>query len=187
MVKLISAIFLILSIANGQDSPNIYAGAQRCQVCHETPEMGNQHANWVDSKHAKAYETLLGEDALAIAKEQGMTVLPSESPDCLSCHVTGYNDPNAEFGEKFEKESGIQCESCHGAGELYRKEIVMCDKDQAIANGLIIPKPEDCLVCHNEKSPRYKPFDYDSFYKKIAHTKNPDFKCETDEDEDEEW
>jgi len=63
----------------------------------------------------------------------------------------------------------------------------MCDKPTAIANGLKIPKAEDCLVCHNEKSPRYKPFDYESFYKKIAHFKNPDFKCPSAEEEEEDW
>jgi len=164
----------------------MYAGVQRCQVCHETPEMGNQFADWSASKHSQAYQTLLGEDALAIAKERGMSVPPSESPECLGCHVTGYNDPDATYGEKFVKESGIQCESCHGAGERYRKEIIMCDKDLAISLGLRVTKPEDCLVCHNEKSPRYKPFDYESFYKKIEHHKNPDFKCEAQEEE-EDW
>jgi len=45
-------------------------------VCHETPEMGNQYGVWAASKHAQAYQTLLGEDALSIAKERGMKVLP---------------------------------------------------------------------------------------------------------------
>ena len=173
---------------HAEEKTSIYAGVQRCQVCHETPEMGNQFGIWAESKHANAYQTLLSEESLTIAKELGLDVLPSESPECLSCHVTGYNDSNAEYGEKFVKESGIQCESCHGAGEMYRKEAVMCDKELSIANGLVIPKPDDCLVCHNEKSPKYKPFDYETFYKKIEHKKNLEYKCDLeDEDEDEDW
>jgi hypothetical protein len=188
----ILALFILsgvcLTITAGQTgTTKIYAGVNRCKVCHETTEMGDQYSVWANSKHAQAFQTLMTEEAVNIAKEWGLANLPHEAPECLTCHVTGYNDPDAEFGSKFDLTQGVQCESCHGPGEFYRKEAIMCDQDLAMENGLILPKPEDCLACHNEKSPRYKPFDYDEYYAKIEHHKNPDYECESEEDEDEEW
>lgn len=183
-------VFLAVTLIFGQEEaekPHIYAGVKRCQVCHETTDMGDQYSVWAASKHAKAYETLTTDEANKIAQEWGLKTPAKDAPECLTCHVTGYNDSTAQFGTKFDKTQGIQCESCHGAGDSYRKQDIMCDRDLAIAKGLILPKPEFCLTCHNEKSPRYKEFDYDKFYAQIEHHKNPDYQCESDESEDEEW
>ncbi len=183
-------VFLTVAFVFGQENvkkSHIYAGVKRCQVCHETTDMGDQYSVWAGSKHAKAYETLTTDEANKIAKEWGLKVPAKDAPECLTCHVTGYNDPEAEFGKKFDKTNGVQCESCHGAGDKYRKQDIMCDQDLAIEKGLILPTAEDCLVCHNEKSPRYKEFDYDKFYAQIEHHKNPDYECESDESEDEDW
>lgn len=172
----------------GQEKqPAVYAGVARCKVCHSTTAMGDQYSVWARSKHAKAYETLTTAEAATIAKEWGLKTAANEAPECLTCHVTGYNNPAAEFGKKFDKTQGVQCESCHGAGDSYRKQDIMCDQETALAKGLIMPTPEDCLTCHNENSPRYKPFDYDKFYAQIEHHKNPDYECETSEDDEEEW
>lgn len=185
----ILAVPIILWASGGEkEKPtHAYVGVDRCKVCHETAEMGNQYAVWAQSKHAQAYQTLLGEDAASIIKERGIKTPANETPECLSCHVTGYNQKDAVYGKKFDKTKGVQCESCHGAGEKYRQQDIMCDVETAKANGLILPTPEDCLTCHNENSPRYKPFDYKTFYSKIEHHKNPDYNCDTGEEEDEEW
>jgi len=199
LMKLFSSLILSLltiSLSFGQaDSTavlkyagqHIYAGVERCQVCHEADDIGNQFGAWQASNHAKAYQTLLSEEAAKIAKEKGLKKPAYESPECLECHVTGYSDPKAEYGEKYKKEDGIGCESCHGAGEFFRKADIMCDIEMAKANGLIIPKEEDCLRCHNERSPRYKPFDFKTYDEKIAHKLNPEYKCENAEEEDEDW
>lgn len=124
---------------------------------------------------------------MEIAKSWGLTKPAHEAFECLTCHGTGYNNPKAEFGKKFNRNDGIQCESCHGPGESYRKENIMCDRNLSLSNGLILPKPEDCLSCHNEKSPKYKTFDYNKYYEKMKHKKNPDFECSTSEVEEVEW
>ena len=49
----------------------------------------------------------------------------------------------------------------------------MKDKALATAAGMTLPKKEDCTKCHNSQSPTYKAFDYDTFFKKIAHD-NPE-------------
>ncbi len=184
---IISVLFTMLFGENDADKTNIYAGVQRCKICHETDDMGNQYTVWEHSKHAKAYETLLTDESAEIAQSWGLSLPANEAPECLKCHVTGYNNAKAEFGKKFSKEEGIQCESCHGPGEVYRKENIMCDRELSIVNGLILPKPEDCLTCHNEESPKYKTFSYESYYEKMKHKKNPDYTCSSDEDEDEDW
>jgi hypothetical protein len=187
LIIIMGVLLTVLSGENGSDKENIYAGVQRCKVCHETDEMGNQYAVWKLSQHANAYKTLLTEESAQIAKSWGLSLPAQESPECLKCHVTGYNNSKAEFGKKFNNEDGVQCESCHGPGESYRKENIMCDRDLSKANGLILPKPEDCLTCHNEESPRYKTFSYESYYEKMKHKKNPDFNCTSDDEEDEDW
>jgi len=181
---------IISSLLLGEDNAskyNVYAGVKRCKVCHEAEDMGNQYSVWEHSKHASAYQTLLTEESAEIAKSWGLDSPANEAPECLKCHVTGYNNSKAEFGKKYNKEDGVQCESCHGPGEKYRKENIMCDRELSTAMGLILPTPEDCLTCHNEESPKYKVFSYDTYYEKIKHKKNPDYECESDEDEDEDW
>ncbi|MFQ6614799.1 MAG: multiheme c-type cytochrome [Fidelibacterota bacterium] len=189
IITILTILFTFLYGSEGEGkTTHAYVGVDRCKICHETTEMGNQYAVWTETAHAKAYETLLGEEAAKIAQERGLKTPANEAPECLQCHVTGYNVPDAEFGKKFDKTKGIQCESCHGPGEKYRRQDIMCDVETAKANGLILPKPEDCLTCHNENSPKYKPFDYAKYYPKIEHHKNPDYTCDTgDEEEDEDW
>jgi hypothetical protein len=69
---------------------------------------------------------------------------------------------------------GVQCETCHGPGSEYKKMSIMKDKQQALANGLIIHDvgAEFCKSCHNSDSPTFKSFDYETYWAKIKHT-NP--------------
>jgi len=66
-------------------------------------------------------------------------------------------------------EEGVSCESCHGPGSEYKKMSIMKDREKAIANGLIIPEEKVCLVCHNEKNPFFKPFDYKERVTRVQH------------------
>ncbi|MBC8192847.1 MAG: hypothetical protein H8E18_10735 [FCB group bacterium] len=68
----------------------------------------------------------------------------------------------------------VGCEVCHGAGDAYKKKKVMqgiySDSLKAVDYGLItIPPEETCLKCHNERSPSFKPFNYEERVKEIAH------------------
>ena len=94
---------------------------------------------------------------------------PAENPACLKCHVTGWDAPDDLKGPKWDKTEGVTCEACHGAGGDYSPMKVMKDKELALQKGLVIPKKEHCRKCHNKESPTYKPFDFDTFWKKIAH------------------
>jgi len=146
-----------------------FIGAEKCKVCHKTPKAGKQYQQWVETKHAKAFETLKSEEAVTLAKEKGITQLPHEAPECLKCHVTAHGVDAALLGPKFNPEDGVQCETCHGAGGDYAKKKIMKNQKKAVKKGLIIPTEELCRKCHNEESPTFESFDFEEMEKKITH------------------
>ncbi len=163
------ALGFAVSAAADEKPAHQYVGVKKCAMCHKAASRGNQYGQWLETRHAKAYETLASEKALAVAKERGLETPPQENAQCLKCHVTGYGEPPEAFATSFKKEDGIGCESCHGPGSHYKSMKIMKDRETAVAAGLIIPDKETCLRCHNEESPFYKEFKYDEFYAKIAH------------------
>jgi len=76
-----------------------YSGEEFCSVCHR-----DQHATWLLTKHASAWETLVehGED---------------RNPECLRCHTVGFGKPGG-FDPSVRQDHlrGVQCENCHGRG-----------------------------------------------------------------------
>ncbi len=149
--------------------PHKYVGVKKCAMCHKSEAKGNQHAQWLSSKHAKAYEKLASPEAKELASKKGVTGNPQEAPECLKCHVTGYGEDAGLFTDSFIKTDGVQCETCHGAGSDYLGLSVMKDKTKSVTAGLIIPTKEVCVKCHNPESPSYKEFNFEEFSKKIAH------------------
>jgi hypothetical protein len=135
---------------------------------------------WLDTKHAKAFETLASDQAKEWGAEAGVDD-PQTDEKCVKCHVTAYGVPEDRLSIKFDKTLGVQCEACHGAGKDYRKKKIMVDLELAKSKGLKKPKAEDCIVCHNDESPAWKPdrytltdgskvgFDFEEANKIIAH------------------
>jgi hypothetical protein len=81
---------------------------------------------------------------------------------------------DAKFlGEKYKKEDGVSCESCHGAGGDYWTKQVMTDitakKIDGATVGLVKPDEATCKKCHNEESPTFAGFNFEEMSKKIAH------------------
>lgn len=145
LTLIICMVFIIGNTINAQD--NKYIGAEKCKMCHNKPEKGDQYKKWKESKHAKANA------ATGVAGKV----------DCEKCHA-----PIAEF-----KTDGVSCESCHGAGSNYKSPTIMKDQKQAIAKGLIIPTEATCKSCHDaSKTPKdHKAitFDFATYSAKIAH------------------
>jgi hypothetical protein len=152
-----------------------YVGLADCAKCHKKELMGDQLAAWKKGPHAKTFETLKGAKAVKIAKERNLATPAHEAPECLECHVTAYGAPASAFAKKPLKASdGVQCESCHGPGNDYRKKKTMADHDKSVAAGMWDPGKDEkiCLTCHNDKSPSWdaaKGFDYEEAKKQIAH------------------
>lgn len=150
-----------------------YIGVEACGKCHKRETTGNQLGKWHESKHAKAFATLGTPEAKKIAAAKGIAD-PQKDGKCLKCHVTTATaaqiaKPAVEGEKGFQAEDGVQCESCHGPGSLYKARKVMKDKAAAVAAGLIVPDEKLCKTCHNPESPNYKEFNFAEMKKKIDH------------------
>lgn len=146
-------------------------GAPKCKSCHKK-KTGNQWQLWLDSAHAKAFETLATDESKKIATDMGLGD-PQKEEACLKCHVTqaflGRDVPINAKG-KYADSEGVGCEACHGPGSDYKKKKIMKDPEAALANGLVMEKNEaHCAQCHNEESPTFKGFDFEARWAEIDH------------------
>ncbi|MDT8382936.1 MAG: multiheme c-type cytochrome [Gammaproteobacteria bacterium] len=122
-----------------------FAGEAVCQTCHAA-----QHQVWFDTAHATAYEKL---EAVSKAFD----------PACIRCHVVGFDQPGGFFDINITAHlMGVQCESCHGAGQAH----AAAGGSQPLANAGWTPQ-QMCGQCHVQKhSPG---FVFDRYWPKIAH------------------
>jgi hypothetical protein len=168
---LLAGISLVLVLPTGlwaAEPAHAFVGAEKCKMCHNSASKGAQFTKWSESAHAKAYVTLASEESKKIAAAKGIAD-PQKADECLRCHVTGHGAPAAKLTDKYKKEDGVGCESCHGPGGDYWKMETMKDKAKAVAAGLVLPTEETCKGCHNAESPVFKGFDFAAMSAKIAH------------------
>jgi len=164
--------------AAAQAPPNRYVGAARCKGCHNAADSGDQYGRWTQEKHSKAFEVLASAEAKKYGKERGVDD-PQKSDKCLKCHVTAYGKPAAEVHRTFDPKLGVQCETCHGPGELHMRErmkaAATAGKEKPayteVSADEIVRNPDGklCINCHNEESPGYKPFCAHRFKAQIRH------------------
>lgn len=169
-------VAMLLTAAQGSATEDYkYTGVKDCGRCHKKELIGDQLSAWKESPHAKAYETLKGDEAKRIAKAKGLTVAPHQADECLRCHATAHGlEPAQIFRKPLLVSDGVQCESCHGPGSAYRKKTVMADHEKAVAAGLWEPGKDEkvCTTCHNPESPTWdaaKGFDHAARKAKIEH------------------
>lgn len=176
IIKIALPILLLFGMfipAMAQDAQ--YIGVDKCKMCHKGDKKGNQYEIWQESVHAKAFETLKSEESQKIATEKGLAKPAHEAPECLKCHVTGHDADASKLSSSFKMEEGVQCETCHGAGSEYKSMSIMRDRAKAIEAGMTDILVENgtaekqCLECHNEESPTYKPFDFKARWEEIKH------------------
>ena len=107
---------LVLASLAGDASELV--GSQSCRACHP-----RAYDIWQTSPHARAGARL---------SEAQM-----KQPSCGICHA-----PELVHSPVSSKaESGVTCEACHGAGQLYSPSYVMRDPELARAVGLLDPGP----------------------------------------------
>lgn len=82
-----------------ENGPDRFLGSALCMRCHE-----DQAKQWKSTPHARAWQALVN------AKKDA-------TPDCIPCHVVGYNKPGG-FVSAIETpdRTNVQCENCHGMG-----------------------------------------------------------------------
>jgi 2',3'-cyclic-nucleotide 2'-phosphodiesterase (5'-nucleotidase family) len=122
-----------------------FIGEEQCKTCH-----ASQHKIWQESEHAIAFE-----DLEAVKK--------SFDPECIQCHVVGFNKPGGFVDINLTPHlMNVQCENCHGAS----KEHAQSGGQKPVANKGW-PKEKICGQCHVQKhSPA---FELDKYWPKIAH------------------
>jgi hypothetical protein len=177
---LMALALCLASGASAADAVHEYVGVRKCKTCHKKDGIGNQYQVWLDGKHSKAYETLASEQAKEWGAEAGVDD-PQNDEKCVKCHVTAHGIPDDQKSMKFDTTLGVQCESCHGPGKDYRKKKIMIDLELAKSKGLKKSTAKDCMVCHNDESPAWKPdrytlsdgskagFDFEQAKEVIAH------------------
>lgn len=119
----------------------VYASEQTCLTCHP-----GKHAVWSQSRHGHAYETL-------------NRINKAFDPECLICHVTGFNHAGGFISEVDTPGlKNVQCEVCHGPGLKHAKNP---------QTGLGRNARQACKLCHvKNHSPN---FNYSNYWPKIKH------------------
>ena len=102
-----------------------YIGVESCTTCHD-----EARAVWDKTRHAHAYASLA-------------TQFKEYNLDCVSCHVTGYDQPGGSTVTHVEKLQNVQCEVCHGPGSKHAA------KPDKVPMPIAKPKPDQCLACHH--------------------------------------
>ncbi len=156
-----------------------YVGAAKCGECHT-----KAHEIWKNTPHAHALESL---DPTFKRKgfERLHGVDKSFDPECIACHVTGW-DPeeylryesgflNSEFAtDDAEKQlqgllAGNQCENCHGPGNRHVEYIEAGNKDAAIneVKVTLLQVEQTCNKCHDgDNSPA---FNFEKYWEDVKH------------------
>jgi hypothetical protein len=119
----------------------LFATETVCKTCHP-----KAHKTWQHSRHGKAYNTL-------------RKVNKAFDPECLACHVTGWNQAGGFISEIDTPElENVQCEVCHGPA---------LNHSEAPAAGFGQNARQACKNCHvKNHSPR---FNFDTYWEKIKH------------------
>jgi 2',3'-cyclic-nucleotide 2'-phosphodiesterase (5'-nucleotidase family) len=87
-----------------------YVGSDKCKACHAA-----EHKKWSESKHSHAYEALE-----KIAKRPS---LRQYDPECIKCHVVGYEYETGFVNEKSTAHLMHNgCENCHGPGSAHSEK-----------------------------------------------------------------
>ena len=171
-------LLLICGIVFGDD----YIGSDKCKMCHKKETAGQQYAIWTKGPHASSFETLKNEQSKEIAKKMGLSKAPEKAPECLRCHVTGWEnggytddiDPADTRGIKKNTDlARVGCEACHGAGKAYKSKKTMLGiyngELKAEDYGLSFITEKSCVNCHNSDSPTYRDFAFEERVKEIVH------------------
>ena len=126
---------------NQHGKQNIYASERVCLACHPT-----KHKTWSKSRHAHAYETL-------------NQVNKAFDPECLKCHVTGFDLAGGFVSEvDTPKLKNVQCEVCHGPMLKHSKNPQARSGSDA---------RQACKLCHvKNHSPN---FIFSKYWSKIKH------------------
>ncbi|TWU14222.1 Perchlorate reductase subunit gamma precursor [Symmachiella macrocystis] len=155
-----------------------FVGVDQCKDCHT-----KAFSKWSTTRHSHAYDSLSkGREG----QEEGW-ISRVHDPECLACHVTGWNPQQVFPYERGFVDAGStpqlkgqQCENCHGPGSIHAdlenqrvagnlppqdEELIRWRKNMHLDQG--IAEKQLCNQCHDlDNSPK---FDFAEYWKKVAH------------------
>lgn len=155
-------------------SGNKYVGTETCGECHTTA-----YEIWQGTPHAEATEHI-------VHPGERSEIPRHFDPECLSCHVTGWNPQSYypyESGylslEETPQMTGSGCENCHGPGAAH----VAAENGDSGASSELIAElresmrlpledaKEKCMECHDlDNSPAFhQPGAFDEYWSQIEH------------------
>jgi len=118
-----------------------YTGNDACVVCHE-----QEGATWELTSHARAFDTLV-------------THGQERDPECVSCHVVGFDQPGGyAFSNPAPYLEDVGCESCHGRGGPHLSPGFVGETGYAAV----------CVTCHDTK--HSLGFDFATFLPGVSHS-----------------
>ncbi|WP_164103055.1 multiheme c-type cytochrome [Candidatus Laterigemmans baculatus] len=151
-----------------------YVGTETCGECHTTA-----YEIWQGTPHAEATEDI-------VHPGERSEIPRHFDPECLSCHVTGWNPQSYypyESGylslEETPLMTGSGCENCHGPGSAH----VAAERGETDATSEMIAElresmrlpledaREKCMECHDlDNSPDFhQPGAFDEYWSQIEH------------------
>ncbi|WP_246114429.1 multiheme c-type cytochrome [Rubripirellula tenax] len=157
-------------------STETFVGSEACGKCHT-----NAYAVWESSAHAEATEHLVH------PPKERSDIARHFDPECISCHVTGWNAQDYypyETGylslEETSHLTGNGCENCHGPGaghaaaeaEGATVEVALRDKLRESMKLPLEKAREKCMTCHDlDNSPDFHEPDAfeDIYWPEVEH------------------
>jgi hypothetical protein len=178
IVWLIGALAMMSMAPGAIAADTVYVGVKNCTKCHKP-----QGKSWAETAHAKSFESLQAgakADAKKAAKLDPAKDY-TQDKECLTCHTTGFGTATGfkvGMNPGGKKSMGsVNCESCHGAGKIYRAEhgkaqSLMKKKSESTARNILVETGQNfayeqaCAKCHlsyegssyQEAKPPYTPF-----------------------------
>lgn len=180
--RLARRVFVVAMLAApfsvAAEGKHAYVGSTKCKKCHL-----KEFKSWSETKMAKAFEAL--KPGVNADKKKAAKLDPNKDytadAKCVGCHVTGQGK-NGGFVDITSTPdlAGVGCEACHGPGGTYIQKPYMTlenkeyKKAELVAVGMVgeVTK-EQCVPCHNEKSPFFKAFDFEARKKDGLHDMFP--------------
>ena len=152
-----------------------FTGSQVCGECHT-----KAYEIWKETPHAWATDSL-------IKPPERQEIARHFDPECLSCHVTGWN-PQKYFPyqtgywslEKTLSMKGNGCENCHGPGSNHvaaeSGDLGVDDRQRAVLRKQMQLTLQDarqnkCMECHDlDNSPDFHdPGAFEKYWKEVEH------------------
>ncbi len=123
-----------------EDEPDHFVGAEVCGRCH-----GVEYRQWRTTPHAHAWQALV-------------EVRKDATPECVKCHVVGYQEAGGfHTGDDAGRLGNVQCENCHGMGTRH---------DSFRTAAARVPETT-CRSCHDATSS--PTFDFALYQPHVVH------------------